>query len=172
MDELYESLVDENQVIKLNEKYYTKKGIKNDLLLQELLVRYVERIPELDVNIIENARKLMTQFGVIDTYLGIYDAYTSKSNDDVTKSNGLEIQQVIRILSAGYVEDYNREAGKGGVFPGWMKSEYDQCLAKKYNLLETYGSDFHNPETDYIGIEINQDNCEKIRESMVLRRKI
>lgn len=52
------------------------------------------------------------------------------------------------------------------------ETEYYQCLAKKYNLLETYGSDFHNSETDYIGIEINQDNCEKIRESMVLRRKI
>lgn len=52
-----------------------------------------------------------------------------------------------------------------------LLNEYD-ALAKKYNLLETYGSDFHNPETDYIGIEINQDNCEKIRESMVLRRKI
>ncbi len=143
MDELYESLVDENQVIKLNEKYYTKKGIKNDLLLQELLVRYVERIPELDVNIIENARKLMTQFGVIDTYLGIYDAYTSKSNDDVTKSNGLEIQQVIRILSAGYVEDYNREAGKGGVFPGWMKSEYDQALFDSERYISLFSNELN-----------------------------
>lgn len=143
MDELYESLVDENQVIKLNEKYYTKKGIKNDLLLQELLVRYVERIPELDVNIIENARKLMTQFGVIDTYLGIYDAYTSKSNDDVTKSNSLEIQQVIRILSAGYVEDYNREAGKGGVFPGWMKSEYDQALFDSERYISLFSNELN-----------------------------
>lgn len=143
MDELYESLVDENQVIKLNEKYYTKKGIKNDLLLQELLVRYVERIPELDVNIIENARKLMTQFGVIDTYLGIYDAYTSKSNDDVTKSNGLEIQQVIRILSAGYVEDYNRESGKGGVFPGWMKSEYDQALFDSERYISLFSNELN-----------------------------
>lgn len=143
MDELYESLVDENQVIKLNEKYYTKKGIKNDLLLQELLVRYVERIPELDVNIIENARKLMTQFGVIDTYLGIYDAYTSKSNDDVTKSNGLEIQQVIRILSAGYVEDYNREAGKGGVFTGWMKSEYDQALFDSERYISLFSNELN-----------------------------
>ena len=133
----------ENQVIKLNEKYYTKKGIKNDLLLQELLVRYVERIPELDVNIIENARKLMTQFGVIDTYLGIYDAYTSKSNDDVTKSNGLEIQQVIRILSAGYVEDYNREAGKGGVFPGWMKSEYDQALFDSERYISLFSNELN-----------------------------
>lgn len=143
MDELYESLVDENQVIKLNEKYYTKKGIKNDLLLQELLVRYVERIPELDATIIENARKLMTQFGVIDTYLGIYDAYTSKSNDDVTKSNDLEIQQVIRILSAGYVEDYNREAGKGGVFPGWMKSEYDQALFDSERYISLFSNELN-----------------------------
>ena len=143
MDELYENLVDENQVIKLNEKYYTKKGIKNDLLLQELLVRYVERIPELDATIIENARKLMTQFGVIDTYLGIYDAYTSKSNDDVTKNNGLEIKQVIRILSAGYVEDYNREGGKGGVFPGWMKSEYDQALFDSERYISLFSNELN-----------------------------
>lgn len=143
MDELYENLVDENQVIKLNEKCYTKKGIKNDLLLQELLVRYVERIPELDVNIIENARKLMTQFGVIDTYLGIYNAYTSKSNDDVTKNNGLEIQQVIQILNAGYVEDYNREAGKGGVFPGWMKSEYDQALFDSERYISLFSNELN-----------------------------
>ena len=143
MDELYENLVDENQVIKLNEKCYTKKGIKNDLLLQELLVRYVERIPEVDVNIIENARKLMTQFGVIDTYLGIYNAYTSKSNDDVTKNNGLEIQQVIQILNAGYVEDYNREAGKGGVFPGWMKSEYDQALFDSERYISLFSNELN-----------------------------
>lgn len=143
MDELYENLVDENQVIKLNEKCYTKKGIKNDLLLQELLVRYVERIPELDVNIIENARKLMTQFGVIDTYLGIYNAYTSKSNDDVTKNNGLKIQQVIQILNAGYVEDYNREAGKGGVFPGWMKSEYDQALFDSERYISLFSNELN-----------------------------
>lgn len=143
MYELYENLVDENQVIKLNEKCYTKKGIKNDLLLQELLVRYVERIPELDVNIIENARKLMTQFGVIDTYLGIYNVYTSKSNDDVTKNNGLEIQQVIQILNAGYVEDYNREAGKGGVFPGWMKSEYDQALFDSERYISLFSNELN-----------------------------
>ena len=60
------------------------------------------------------------------------------------------------------------------LFPivGTLKNNSFSYNAKKYNLLETYGSDFHNPETDYIGIEINQDNCEKIRESMVLRRKI
>ena len=48
---------------------------------------------------------------------------------------------------------------------------YYQELAKKYNLLETYGSDFHDPAIDQIGIEINQNNYEKIRKSLVLRQK-
>lgn len=39
--------------------------------------------------------------------------------------------------------------------------EYYQSLVVGYNLLETYSSDFHNPDTDSIGIEINHDNCEK-----------
>lgn len=143
MDELYENLVDENQVIKLNEKYYTKKGIKNNLLLKELLIRYVERIPELDANIIETAKELMTQFGVVDTYLGIYKRYTSLFNDDVNKNGGLDIEQVIGILSAGYVEDYNREAGKGGVFPGWMKSEYDQALFDSERYISLFSNELN-----------------------------
>lgn len=53
-----------------------------------------------------------------------------------------------------------------------VETEYYQSLANKYNLLETYGSDFHNPDTDYIGIEIGQKQYEKIYESMVLRRKL
>lgn len=40
--------------------------------------------------------------------------------------------------------------------------EYYQSLAAKYNLLKTYSSDFHNPDTDSIGIKINHDNCEKL----------
>jgi Predicted metal-dependent phosphoesterases (PHP family) len=49
---------------------------------------------------------------------------------------------------------------------------YYQSLAKEYGLLETYGSDFHNPDTDQIGIEIDQNNYEKIHESLVLKRKM
>lgn len=113
------------------------------MLLQELLVRYVEKIPELDANIIENAKKLMTQFGTIDTYLGIYNAYTSQSNDNVTMNNGLDIQQVIRILNAGYVEDYNREVGQGGVFPGWMKSEYDQALFDSERYISLFSNELN-----------------------------
>lgn len=52
------------------------------------------------------------------------------------------------------------------------ETEYYQSLAKRYELLETYGSDFHDPNFDQVGIEINQSNCEKISESMVLRKKI
>ena len=53
-----------------------------------------------------------------------------------------------------------------------VETEYYQSLSNKYNLLETYGSDFHNPDTEYIGIEIGQKQYEKIYESMVLRRKL
>lgn len=144
MDELYDNLVDENKIIKLNDRYYTKKGIKNDLLLQELLVKYVERIPGLDTSIIENAKKLITQYGVVDTYLGIYDAYTSKSNDEVTKKNGLEIQQIVRILNAGYVDDYNREVGKGGVFPGLMKEEYERAVFDSERYISLFSNELTN----------------------------
>lgn len=84
-----------------------------------------------------------TYLGIIDTYLGIYDAYTSKSNDDVTKNKGLEIKQVIRILNDGYVEDYNREAGKGGVFPGWMKSEYDRALFDSERYISLFSNELN-----------------------------
>lgn len=51
-------------------------------------------------------------------------------------------------------------------------TEFYQQLAKEYSLIETYGSDFHNPMCDRIGIEITKYNYEKIYEPMVLRRKI
>lgn len=52
------------------------------------------------------------------------------------------------------------------------ETEYYQSIANKYGLLETYGSDFHDPSIDYIGHEINSDKAERIYESLVLRKKI
>ena len=52
------------------------------------------------------------------------------------------------------------------------QTEYYQVIAKKYGLLETFGSDFHNPNTDCVGIEIEQEKFRNIHGSLVLKRKL
>ncbi len=52
------------------------------------------------------------------------------------------------------------------------QTKYYQSMARKLELLETFGSDFHNPRSDYIGVEIAQDKYEKIHESIVLKKKL
>ena len=43
---------------------------------------------------------------------------------------------------------------------------------KKFNLLETFGSDFHNPTSDSIGLEIDSEKVEKIYDSLVLKKRL
>lgn len=59
------------------------------------------------------------------------------------------------------------------VFNGKAKLNYGLILdlANKYDLIETFGSDFHNPEIDKIGIFIENDEqvekfCQKIKKKI------
>ena len=52
------------------------------------------------------------------------------------------------------------------------QTEFYQIIAHRNELLETFGSDFHNPNTDYVGFEIEQEKYKKIHEKLVLKRKL
>ena len=52
------------------------------------------------------------------------------------------------------------------------QTEFYQIIAHRNELLETFGSDFHNPNTDYVGVEIEQEKYKKIHEKLVLKRKL
>ena len=52
------------------------------------------------------------------------------------------------------------------------QTEFYQIIAYRNELLETFGSDFHNPNTDYVGVEIEQEKYKKIHEKLVLKRKL
>lgn len=52
------------------------------------------------------------------------------------------------------------------------QTEYYQYIAKRFNLLETFGSDFHNPTSDCIGLEIDSEKLEKIYDSLVLKKRL
>ena len=52
------------------------------------------------------------------------------------------------------------------------QTSYYQSIAKEFELLETYGSDFHNPDCDHIGVEVEQDKLKKINKSLVLRKNM
>ena len=52
------------------------------------------------------------------------------------------------------------------------QTEYYQYIAKKFNLLETFGSDFHNPASDCMGLEIDSKKLEKIYDSLVLKKRL
>lgn len=59
------------------------------------------------------------------------------------------------------------------VFNGKAKLNYELILdlANKYDLIQTFGSDFHNPEIDKIGIFIENDEqvekfCQKIKKKI------
>lgn len=52
------------------------------------------------------------------------------------------------------------------------QTEFYQATANRNELLETFGSDFHNPNTDYVGVEIEQEKYKKIHEKLVLKRKL
>lgn len=53
-----------------------------------------------------------------------------------------------------------------------IQTEYYQIIAQKYRLLETFGSDFHNPNTECVGVEIEQEKFRSIYEGLVLKRKL
>ncbi len=52
------------------------------------------------------------------------------------------------------------------------QTEFYQIIAHRNELLETFGSDFHNPNTDYVGVEIEQEKYKKIHEKLVLKKKL
>lgn len=53
-----------------------------------------------------------------------------------------------------------------------IQTEYYQIIAQKYRLLETFASDFHNPNTECVGVEIEQEKFRSIYEGLVLKRKL
>lgn len=171
---------------------------KDGFVISETLIKkYLQEI-NLDYSILDKRKlvKYLMYMGYTNSIVETYETLIGKKQKYYVPNVKLSPEEIINLIdqSGGYTvlahpntvtSDKNilvgilnrlNDAGLFGieVVNDKMKlseTEYYQCLAKKYNLLETYGSDFHNPETDNIGIEINQDNCEKIRESMVLRRK-
>ena len=52
------------------------------------------------------------------------------------------------------------------------QTEFYQVIANRNGLLETFGSDFHNPNTDCVGVEIEQEKYKKIHEKLILKRKL
>lgn len=164
----------------------------------ELIKKYLQEI-NLDYSILDKRKlvKYLMYMGYSNSIIETYNTLIGRKQKYYIPNEKLSPYEIINLIekSGGHtvlahpntvtndkdvlVEILNKlkEAGLFGieVVNDKMKlceTEYYQSLARKYDLLETYGSDFHNPDTDYIGIEINHTNCEKIRESMVLRRTI
>ena len=52
------------------------------------------------------------------------------------------------------------------------QTEFYQIIAHRNELLETFGSDFHNPNTDYVGFKREQEKYKKTHEKLVLKRKL
>lgn len=49
------------------------------------------------------------------------------------------------------------------------QEEYYTFLAHKYNLIQTAGTDFHNSDTDFLGVEVSNDYLEKFNEKVLKR---
>lgn len=47
------------------------------------------------------------------------------------------------------------------------QKEYYAFLARKFNLIQTAGTDFHNSDTDFLGIEVSNDYLEKFNEKVL-----
>lgn len=196
VDEVMQNLRIKNERVCLEVIELLKKD--GFVISETLIKKYLQEI-NLDYSILDKRKlvKYLMYMGYTNSIVETYETLIGKKQKYYVPNVKLSPEEIINLndQSGGYTvlahpntvtSDKNilvgilnrlNDAGLFGieVVNDKMKlseTEYYQCLAKKYNLLETYGSDFHNPETDYIGIEINQDNCEKIRESMVLRRKI
>lgn len=172
---------------------------KDEFVISETLIKeYLQRI-NLDYSILDKRKlvKYLMHMGYTNSIVETYGTLIGKKQKYYVPNVKLSPEEIINLInqSGGYTvlahpntitrdKDVltgilNKLKGAGlfgiEVVNYKMKlseTEYYQGLAKKYNLLETYGSDFHNPDADCIGIEINQDNYERIRESMVLRREI
>lgn len=164
----------------------------------ELIKKYLKEI-NLDYDMLDKRKlvKYLMYMGYSNSIVETYNSLIGKKQKYYVPNEKLSPEEIINLInkSGGYavlahpntvtsdkailVEILKRLKDEGlfgiEVVNDKMKlcdTEYYQSLAMRYGLLETYGSDFHNPNTDNIGIEINQVNCEKIRESMVLRRKM
>lgn len=164
----------------------------------ELIKKYLQEI-NLDYTMLDKRKlvKYLMYMGYSNSIVETYNTLIGKKQKYYIPNEKLSPEEIINLVdkSCGYtvlahpntvtsdkdilvrILNKLKEIGLFGIEVvndkmGLCETEYYQGLARKYNLLETYGSDFHNPDTDYIGIEINQNNCEKIRESMVLRRKM
>ena len=115
MDELneFEELVSDDQVVELKDRKFTKKGIKNYMLLTVLLPKYFERIPgfNLDETIKNSGLK---EFSLAD-YMMLYDAQeTAVSYGDET------LGTYAHVLNNGYVDGDNQF--------DFNKDDYDEAV--------------------------------------------
>lgn len=164
----------------------------------ELIKKYLQEVG-LDYSILDKRKlvKYLMNMGYSNSIVETYNTLIGKKQKYYVPNEKLAPEDIIDLIrkSGGYtvlahpntITDDKKdlikvlkkliEAGLFGieVVNDKMKlvdTEFYQSLANKYNLLGTYGSDFHNPDTDYIGIEIGQKQYEKIHEAMVLRQKM
>lgn len=196
VDEVMQDLRMKNEMVCLEVIELLRKD--GFVISVELIKRYLQEI-NLDYTILDKRKlvKYLMHMGYSNSIVGTYETLIGKKQKYYVPNEKLSPEEIINLIdkSGGYavlahpstvtrdkdvflkILNKLKEIGLFGieVVNEKMKlceTEYYQSLAQKYNLLETYGSDFHNPDTDYIGIEIGQNNYEKIRESMVLRRKM
>lgn len=196
VDEVMQDLRTKNEMVCLEVIELLKKD--GFIISETLIKKYLQEI-NLDCSMLDKRKlvKYLMYMGYTNGIVETYNTLIGKKQKYYVPNEKLSPEEIINLInqSGGYTvlahpntitSDKNilvgilnklSEEGLFGieVVNDKMKlreTEYYQSLARKYNLLETYGSDFHNPNTDSIGIEINRDSYEKIYESMVLRWKM
>jgi len=170
----------------------------NFIISVDLIKEYLKNI-NLDYSILDKRKlvKYLIYMGYSNSIIETYDRLIGKNQKYYVPNKKKSPEEIIDLINSSggvtvlahpntFTNDKNefinvlkkiKDIGLFGmeVVNNKMKlseTDYYKYIAKKYELIETYGSDFHNPESDQIGIEIQTDNYEKIRKSMVLKRKI
>lgn len=140
--------------------------------------------------------KYLLDHGYVNNALDAYTKYIGKGTAGYFPSKRLSPQQVINLINVSggisilahpftleretnfdYLLPMLKEMGLSGIESISPKivnevQEYYISLAQKYNLINTAGSDFHNAETDNLGVEIEEKYVEKFREKILLKNSL
>ena len=106
MNELYDKLVSDDQIIELRGRKYTKKGLRNYKLLEILLVEYLRTLPNfnLDEVIKDSGLEHMRKDSPLSLYTELFER-NCQGNAVANNPKYMNLHEYVVALGNGYIDN-------------------------------------------------------------------